>query len=174
MLHELPGTAMPERAAPLELARLLGVLREHEVDFVVVGGLAAIAHGSRRMTLDLDVIPRPDAANFERLATAIDALGVPPGVVGDGRFASIDPRDSVDLARSHSISLRTVAGQLDILNAASSAPPYDELQARGVALEIAGIPVCVVGLDDLIAMKQASGRPKDLQDVADITAHELE
>lgn len=165
---------MPERTAPLDLARLLGVLREHEVAFVVVGGLAAIAHGSRRMTLDLDVIPRPDAANFERLAAAIEALGVPPGVVGDGRFASIDPHDGVDLARSRNLSLRTVAGQLDVLNAATNAPPYDELEARGVALAIAGVPVRVVGFDDLIAMKQASGRPKDLQDVADMTAHELE
>lgn len=90
----------------------------------------------------------------------------------DGGFQQIDPRDEVDLARSRTVSLRTSAGQLHVLNRARDAPPYGELAARAVRLPIAGVDVLVAGLDDLIAMKLASARPKDLQDVADVTAHE--
>jgi hypothetical protein len=159
-------------AAPFDVERLLRTLDAHSVDFVVVGGLAAIAHGARRMTLDLDVVPRPDAANYARLAAAVRELGVAAETVVDGTFQQLDPRDDVDLARSRNLSLRTAAGQLDVLNDARAAPAYDELAARSVQLAVAGIPVRVAGLDDLVAMKLALGRPKDLQDVADVTAHE--
>lgn len=159
-------------AAALDLGRLLRSLDEHGVAFVVVGGLAAIAHGARRVTLDLDVVPAPDPANFRRLADAVAALGVADETVVDGEFQRLDPRDDVDLARSRNVSLRTRAGQLDVLNRAREAPPYEDLAARSVAVELAGVTVRVAGLDDLIAMKLASARPKDLQDVADVTAHE--
>ena len=163
---------MTSPAAPLDLARLLQRLDAHDVAFVVVGGLAAIAHGARRMTLDLDIVPSPEPENFRRLAAAVADLGIAEETAVDGGFQQIDPQDEVDLARSRNVSLRTSAGQLDVLNRARDAPPYGELTARAVRLPIAGVDVLVAGLDDLIAMKLASARPKDLQDVADVTAHE--
>ncbi|HEX7291980.1 MAG TPA: nucleotidyl transferase AbiEii/AbiGii toxin family protein [Conexibacter sp.] len=163
---------MSDHAAPLDLAGLVRLLTEHGVEFVVVGGLAAIAHGARRMTLDLDIVPDPEPANFRRLAAAVARLGVADETVTDGAFQTLDPRDEVDLARSRNVSLRTAAGQLDVLNRARGAPPYRDLAARAVRLPIVGVEVLVAGVDDLIAMKLASGRPKDLQDVADVTAHE--
>ena len=163
---------MSESAAPFDVERLLCTLDAHGVDFVVVGGLAAIAHGARRMTLDLDVVPRPDAQNYTRLAAAVQALGVVAETVVDGTFQQLDPRDDVDLARSRNVSLGTGAGQLDVLNDARAAPAYDDLASRSVRLSVAGVAVRVAGLDDLVAMKLALGRPKDLQDVADVTAHE--
>lgn len=158
--------------AALDLARLLERLSAHDVAFVVVGGLAAMAHGARRMTLDLDIVPSPEPENFRRLSDAVADLGVAEATAVDGGFQRIDPQDEVDLARSRNVSLRTSAGQLDVLHRARDAPPYDELAARAVRLPIAGVEVLVAGLDDLIAMKLASARPKDLQDVADVTAHE--
>jgi hypothetical protein len=158
--------------APFDLARLLRALRSHRVEFVVAGGLAAIAHGARRMTLDLDIVPRPDAANYARLAEAVTELGVEAETVVDGTFRELDPRDSVDLARASNVTLRTGAGRLDLLNAALGAPPYDALAAGSAEAMIAGVTVRVVGVDDLIAMKRALGRPRDLQDIADLTAHE--
>jgi predicted nucleotidyltransferase len=160
-------------AAPLDLARLLERLAAHDVAFVVVGGLVAIAHGARRMTLDLDIVPSPEPENFRRLADAVADLGLAEETAVDGGFQQIDARDEVDLARSRNVSLRTSAGQLDVLNRARDAPPYDGLAARAVRLPIAGVDVLVAGLDDLVAMKLASARPKDLQDVADVTAHEV-
>ena len=163
---------MSDHGAPFDLGRLLRLLAAHDVDFVIVGGLAAIAHGVRRMTLDLDIVPSPDAANFRRLAEAVAELKVADEAVVDGEFQQLDPRDDVDLARSRNVTLRTAAGQLDVLNRARDAPPYRDLSARAVRLPIAGVEVLVAGLDDLIAMKLATARPKDLQDVADVTAHE--
>jgi predicted nucleotidyltransferase len=160
-------------SAPLDLGRLLQTLRGHHVDFVVVGGLAAIAHGARRMTLDLDVVPSPQPENFCRLVDALAALGVADETVVDGEFQQIDPRDEVDLARSRNVSLRTGAGQLDVLNRAREAAPYEQLAARAVKLSLAGVDVLVAGMDDLVAMKLATARPKDLQDIADVTAHEV-
>jgi predicted nucleotidyltransferase len=157
----------------LDLERLLQALDRHGVDFVVVGGLAAIAHGARRTTLDVDLVPRPGPQNFERLVEAVAELGVEQETAVDGAFQTIHPRDDVDLARSRNVSLRTGSGRLDVVNEPRAAPPYDELVARSVELRIAGVPVRVAGLDDLIAMKTALGRPRDLQDVADITAHEV-
>jgi hypothetical protein len=150
---------------PLDLVRLLRALDAHGVEFVVVGGLAAIAHGARRVTLDLDIVPRPEPANYER-------LGVEGETVVDGSFRELDPRDGVDLARAGNVTLRTGAGRLDLLNAPKGAPPYDDLAASSTHATVAGVAVRVVGLDDLIAMKRALGRPRDLQDIADLTAHE--
>lgn len=163
---------MTESGAPLDLGRLLRLLDAHGVEFVVVGGLAAIAHGARRMTLDLDIVPEPDHANYRRLADAVVELGVADTAVTDGDFQRLDPHDELDLARSRNVTLRTGAGQLDVLNRARDSPPYEDLAARAVRLPIAGVEVLVAGLDDLIAMKLATARPKDLQDVADVTAHE--
>jgi hypothetical protein len=157
---------------PFDLARLLRALDAHGVEFVVVGGLAAIAHGARRVTLDLDIVPRPEAANYERLAEAVAALGVQRETVVDGSFRELDPRDGVDLARAGNLTLRTGAGRLDLLNAPSGAPPYDDLVAGSSEAMIAGVSVRIVGIDDLVAMKRALGRPRDLQDIADLTAHE--
>ena len=159
--------------APLDLARLLERLAAHDVAFVVIGGLAAIAHGARRMTLDLDIVPSPEPKNLRRLADAVGDLDMTEEASVDGGLQRIDPRDEVDLAGSRNVSLRTSAGQLDVLNRARDAPPYEELAARAVRLPIAGVEVLVAGLDDLVAMKLASARPKDLQDVADVTAHEV-
>jgi predicted nucleotidyltransferase len=125
------------------------------------------------MTLDLDIVPSPDPANFRRLAEAVADLGMAEETAVDGGFQQIDSQDDVDLARSRNVSLRTTAGQLDVLNRARDAPSYDELARRAVRLPIAGVDVLVAGLDDLVAMKLAVARPKDLQDVADVTAHEV-
>ena len=163
---------MTDAGTPLDLGRLVRLLDAHDVAFVVVGGLAAIAHGARRMTLDLDIVPDPEPANLRRLAEAVTELGIGDETVTDGEFQQLDPRDDFDLARSRNVTLRTAAGQLDVLNRARDAPSYRDLAARAVRLPIAGVEVLVAGVDDLIAMKLASGRPKDLQDVADVTAHE--
>ena len=117
------------------------------------------------------MVPRPTRENFARLAAALARLGV-TGTVSDGELQPLNPLDPVDLARSRNVSLPTAAGQLDVLNRALGSAPFDDLLARGVTVTIAGVRVVVVGIDDLIAMKLASGRPRDLQDVADVTAHE--
>ena len=155
----------PERA--LDLRELFRVLAEHGVDYLVIGGVAAQVHGRRRTTKDLDVKPAPDAANFERLAAALRALdahqahvigAAPPPTAEQLRLAPIVP------------PLCTRGGELHILNEVPGAATYAELRARALTTELDGIAVAIVGVDDLIRMKQASGRPGDIEDIAAIAA----
>ncbi|HEX3737404.1 MAG TPA: DUF6036 family nucleotidyltransferase [Solirubrobacterales bacterium] len=68
---------MTERAfSPQEI---FAALHRHGVDYVAIGGIAANAHGSRRLTLDVDIVPAPEESNYERLAAALDELGARAG-----------------------------------------------------------------------------------------------
>jgi hypothetical protein len=148
---------------------IFAVLHRHGVDYVTIGGIAANAHGSRRLTLDVDIIPAPEESNYQRLVAALDDLGVPASVV-DSDFRDLDPRDTFDLARATVLKLPTAVGDLDVLNGAPGAAPYEDLRERAIEVEVRGTPVRIVSLDDLIAMKRASRRPRDLRDIADLTA----
>ncbi|MGH2940877.1 MAG: hypothetical protein ACRDPE_22470 [Solirubrobacterales bacterium] len=160
---------MSERSfSPQEI---FAALDRHAVDYVTIGGVAANAHGSRRLTLDVDIVPAPEEPNYERLAAALDELGAPATAV-DSAFRSLDPRDPFDLARANVLKLATAAGDLDVLNGAPGAPPYGDLRRRAVEVEVRGTPVRIASLDDLIAMKRASGCDKDLRDIAELTAPE--
>lgn len=150
---------------------IFAALHRHGVDYIAIGGIAANAHGSRRLTLDVDIIAAPEDPNYERLAAALDELGAPESAVDSG-FRDLDPRDSFDLARAKVFKLQTAAGDLDVLNGALGAAPYGDLRKRAIEVEVRGTPVRIVSLDDLIAMKRASGRPQDLRDLAELTGSE--
>lgn len=148
--------------------RLLRTLAAHNVDFVVIGGVAVLAHGARRITRDLDIIPAPTPSNYERLADALaelEAVQLPVEL----ELRELDPTDPFDLARARLLALDTVAGALDVFNGAKPGAPYDDLRARAIEVSYAGVTVPVAGLDDLIAMKRAAGRERDLRDIADLT-----
>jgi hypothetical protein len=108
-----PGPFRPERLA--------AVLNEHAVDYVVVGGIAAIRHGSRRATLDLDIVPEPSTANYVRLAAALEAI--------DAHLLDINPRDPKTLAGGADLGPATDLGILDILQSLVGVT-YDQLRAR--------------------------------------------
>lgn len=151
---------------PLEIVTVLRALNEHEVDFVLIGGLAVIVHGVRRNTLDLDIVIERGPENARRMAAAYAQLGVTGAV--EEHFRELDPTDDVDLARAGHIQVTTPVGRVDIVRHED----WGRLVASIVEVEVAGVTVRVAGRDELIAMKLAAGRPKDLQDVADMTAHE--
>ncbi|MBS1861333.1 MAG: hypothetical protein JSS68_06415 [Actinobacteria bacterium] len=150
---------------------IFATLDRHGVDYVAIGGIAANAHGSRRLTLDVDIVPAPDQDNYARLAAALDELGA-PAIAVDSAFRDLDPRHTFDLARAEVLKLPTTVGDLDLLIGAPGAPPYADLRARAIEVEVRGTPVRIASLDDLIAMKRASGRPQDLRDIADLTGLE--
>lgn len=155
-------------ARPFSAETIFAVLQRHGVDYVTIGGFAANAHGSRRLTLDVDIVPGPNERNYERLAAALDELGAPASAI-DSDFRDLDPRDSFDLARAKILKLVTAAGDLDLLNAAIGAPPYEDLRKRAIEVEVRGTKIVIASLDDVIAMKRASGRPQDLRDIDELT-----
>jgi hypothetical protein len=148
---------------------ILTTLSAHGVDFVVIGGLAAVAHGSRRMTRDIDIVVRPESENLARLEGALAELGTVQ-LLAAGTEGPIEPADLATIALGTTLHTRSPAGRLDVVGAPAGAATYAELRARAVVSHVGGVEVRISGLDDLIAMKRAAGRPLDLQDIADITA----
>jgi hypothetical protein len=154
-----------DRDTPLDAERILAVLAEHSVDYVIVGGLAVQTHGHVRTTVDIDVCPRPAPDNLRRLADALralDARTLNPGSEGLAIDAAMLPRATLwQFATRH--------GAVDVLHDVPGAPPYDELRAHALEIELGEIRLAVAGRDDLISMKRASGRPADLEDLAALT-----
>lgn len=154
-------------ARPLDVQELLAALASRNVEHLVIGGVAAQVHGRRRTTKDLDVMPAPEPENFERLAEALIALDAHPGALG--------ARAGAPTAEQLSVApivppLRTRHGELHILNQVPGAAAYAEMRARSLKVDLDGIAVHIVGVDDLIRMKQSSGRPQDLEDIEAVTA----
>jgi hypothetical protein len=152
----------------LEPARVFAALDRHGVDYLTIGAFAVIAHGYVRATADIDLIARQDRDNLERLAAVFTELGARLRGV-DAHLLEIDPTDPEVLASGASFTLDTDAGPVDYLNDVPGAGEYTDLRSRAVQTTAAGVAVRVVGLDDLIRMKRASGRPQDLRDIANLS-----
>lgn len=139
---------------------ILRSLIAHDVRFVVVGGLAAQAHGSPSLTSDLDVCYARDALNLQRLAAVLEELrAVRRGLPVDA--PRMPPLDARTLRAGGLFTLTTVAGDFDILADPDPGFDYDQLLTTAVSTTVAGLPVLVASIDALIAMKRAAGRPKD-------------
>lgn len=152
----------------LDPARVFATLDRHGVDYLTIGAFAVIAHGYVRATADIDLVARQDRGNLERLAAAFAELRARLRGV-DADLLDIDPTDPDTLANGASFTLDTDAGPVDYLNDVPGAGDYTDLRARSVETSAAGVVVRVVGLDDLIRMKRASGRPQDLRDIANLS-----
>lgn len=155
-------TPDPAPDSPLDAERILRALAVHRVDYVLVGGLAVQTHGHVRTTVDVDIFPRPEAANLKRLAGALNALGA--RILNPGSEI-----DSAMLPRAALWQFETRHGAIDVLHDAPGAPPYDDLRRRALEIRLGDLELAVAGRDDLINMKRASGRAVDLDDLAALT-----
>jgi hypothetical protein len=145
---------------PFQPARILVTLLDHGVRFVVVGGVAAQAHGSPSLTGDVDICFDRATDNLGRLAAALaDLEARRRGIPADG--PALPPLDSRTLRAGAVFTLTTRFGDLDLLGAPDPGLDYATLVEHAVMTAIEGRPLAVASLDDLIAMKRAAGRPKD-------------
>jgi predicted nucleotidyltransferase len=147
---------------PLDLQELLRALAEHGVDYLVIGGVAAQVHGRRRTTKDLDITPAPDLENFTRLAASLVALDAHPAELGQSA-----PTPTAEQLRLAPVvpPLTTRHGELHILNDVPGASVHADMRTRALSIDLDGITVHIVGVDDLIRMKRAVGRPSDIEDI---------
>lgn len=156
---------MSDPSPPLDAERILSVLVESGVEFVVIGGVAAQTHGRRRMTADIDLIPAPDPANLRNLAAALrklEAKILNHGHEDEKITAALLPRATI-------WQFSTSAGGIDVMHEVPGGRPYGELREAALQIRLDGNLIAIAGLDDLIAMKLARGRPVDLEDVAALT-----
>lgn len=145
----------------------LRVLAAGQVEFIVVGGVAARAHGSARLTNDLDVLYRRTPDNISRLVTTLAEhspylRGAPPGL--PFRW------DSDTLRRGLNFTLTTSFGDLDLLGEITGGGRYEELLPVSTRIAAFGVEVHCLNLAPLIHVKRAAGRPKDLEAIAELQA----
>jgi hypothetical protein len=143
------------------------VLSQAGVEFIVVGGVAARAHGSARLTNDLDVVYRRTPENIERLGSALAPhapylRGAPPGL--PFRW------DTDTIVRGLNFTLTTAFGDLDVLGEVTGGGGYDQLLPHSRAVPVFGVQVRCLDLHMLIRVKRAAGRPKDLEVIAELEA----
>jgi predicted nucleotidyltransferase len=139
--------------------RALRTLQEHDVEFIVIGGIAAAAHGSPSVTMDLDVCYKRTPENLERLSAALRTL--------HAKLRRVDHDvpfllDAKTLEAGDHFTLLTDAGDLDCMATPSGVQGYEDLLAEAVPVDLDGLRVLVASVDDLIRMKRAAARPKDL------------
>jgi hypothetical protein len=154
-----------ESSAHLDAERIFRALDEHEVAYVLIGGLAVQVYAQVRTNMSAELIPAPEPANLERLAAALRDLGA--RVLNPG--AEETPIQAAMLPRATIWQFATRDGGIDVMNEVPGGAPYAELSERALHVRLSGIDVPVVDLDDLIRMKLARGRAVDLADVAALT-----
>jgi hypothetical protein len=156
-----------EKLPDLDPEPILERLTARGVDYVVVGGIAAILLGSARNTFDLDVCPSTDVENLDALGSVLIDLGARlRGVEEDVPFVS----DGRALAKVEILTLDTEKGRLDVLVRPDGSPPYARLRRHAERIDLGSFSVLVASIDDLLEMKRAAGRPKDLVDVEELEA----
>jgi len=142
--------------------RLLETLVAHNVEFIVIGQIAAVLHGHPETTVDLDILPRHVLVNAERLAEALRSLHATHA----GTTTTDDPivADDQDFIGWREVrSFDTDAGRIDVVPVAAGIGSFDDTRREAIEVDLDGFVVLAASLDAIIASKEAAGRPKDLR-----------
>ena len=155
--------------APLDPERIITTLHRHDVQFVLIGALAARLHGFPRLTADADITPADDVSNIERLSKALRELDakifteqIPEGLAFDCSAAM--------LRRAQMWNLVTDAGRLDIAFKPAGTNGFLDLAVGAEKFEAYGVVFLAASVKDIIRSKRAADRPKDREDVAILNA----
>ena len=155
---------------PLDLERLLRTLTDFGVEFVVVGGLAVIAHGRERATTDLDICYAQTQGTARALLRALRHLNA--RLLDAENQEQPLPADFRALQHGDVFTFTTDAGDLDCMTAPDGTTGFGDVAPSALEVPFRGIAVRVASLDDLIRMKRASGRKqrraKDRDDLAEL------
>jgi len=150
-----------------DFAALIRLLAQHNIEFILVGGAAATAHGSVRLTQDLDIVYRRTPENVARLVACLESYhpylrGAPPGLP----FRL----DAETIQRGLNFTLTTELGALDLFGEIPGGGAYEDLQRDAIEIKLFGVACRCLGLRRLIEVKQAAGRPRDLEAIAELQA----
>jgi hypothetical protein len=146
---------------------LLRLLADAGVEFIIVGGVAGIAHGVARFTQDVDVVYGRSPENIRRIVAAFDdkqpyPRGAPPGLpfIWDERTIQMGLNFTLD----------TSLGKIDLLGEIAGGGGYDQLLRYSAPKRAYGVECLCLTLDKLIEVKRAAGRPKDFEAIAELIA----
>jgi hypothetical protein len=144
---------------------LIRRLRAADVHYVLIGGFAGTILGSPRTTVDLDIVYARDAGNLARLSRALEPLS--PYLRGAPRGLPFR-LDVSTLERGLNFTLTTTLGDIDLLGEVVGGGTYEQLVPRSTMLRVFDTDLRVVTLAQLIRLKRAAGRPKDLEALAEL------
>ncbi|MGH2477590.1 MAG: DUF6036 family nucleotidyltransferase, partial [Candidatus Limnocylindrales bacterium] len=162
-----PKDRLPTEWPEFDPRAILHRLVDAGVDFVVIGGIAVILAGYGRATRDLDIAFAGDRANLEVLGGVLTGLDAKlRGVTDDVPFVA----DARTLAGAQLLTLTTALGWLDVHRSIAGVRSYETLRSRAERVRLDDSAVLIASVDDLLAMKRASGRPQDLIDVEALDA----
>ena len=142
---------------PRDSKEFIASLNSANVKYLIVGGYALALHGLPRTTSDLDVFVEISAENADRLCAAIREFG----------FDSVGLQPKDFLSSDQVVQLGVRPGRIDVLTSISGVE-FEHAWSNRVSVVWEGLPVSVIGKADLIANKRATGRPRDLTDVAEL------
>lgn len=140
--------------------RMLRVLGEHDVRFVLIGGFAAVIHGSPYVTTDIDVVPSPERENLGRLSGALKAMNAKVWTASEPDGVPFD-HDAASIADARVWNLVTDFGRLDLTFEPVGTRGYEDLVRDAVHLTILDAEVDVASLADIVRSKEAADRDKD-------------
>lgn len=135
------------------LRPLFASLSSHGVEYLVIGGVAVIAHGVPRLTLDVDILIRPTYDNAVNLLRAFEEAGL--GTAALTTADEILANEVVIFKDRIRVDVQTRTPGVDFALALG----------RRLTIEVEGVEIHLLSREDLIASKKASGRPKDLEDL---------
>jgi predicted nucleotidyltransferase len=151
---------------------VLAPLEQAGVRYLVVGGVAVVLHGYLRTTLDLDLVLQLRRDNVDRALTALAELGFQPQVpVPLSSFA--DPQNRQTWHRERNMTVFSLwhpdhpGFAVDLF--VQEPFDFDSVYARALRVPLEGLEVTVISREDLLAMKRAAGRPRDLEDIKALT-----
>lgn len=154
---------MTEQALDPDHEGHLRALSDGGVDFLIIGGIAVMAHGYVRATADTDITANPDRQNLERLSAVLRELDA---VLPGADPAAGDPASARSLSFGGNPRFETKLGRLHIVQSPAGAPGYRDLDDRAIAVELDDLRLHICAYSDLIAMKEATARDQDRIDLA--------
>jgi predicted nucleotidyltransferase len=149
----------------IDFQKTLGVLVSAGVKFIIVGGAAATAHGSVRLTLDLDIVYSRQKENIKRLVEAL--LPLHPKLRGAPENLPF-LWDEETVSKGLNFTLTTSLGWLDLLGEITTGGTYEDLVSDSVRINVSGYDCLCLGLRRLIEVKRAAGRRKDFEAIAEL------
>jgi len=137
-----------------DFKEFLGLLNDHEVEYMIVGGYALAFHGAPRFTSDIDVFVKPDSRNAQRILKVLEAFG----------FGSLDLSGDDFQKKDSVVQLGLPPVRIDIITSISGVS-WEQAEASKEPGMFGDVPVIYIGKDQYVANKKATGRTKDIADI---------
>ena len=157
---------MPSKGRGFRPLKILELLGKHEVEFILIGGIAGTLHGAPFVTVDLDVVPAVETSNLDRLSAALRELEAVLRDADNEEGVHIDFNGRLlkkVLPDSRFLRFDTAHGYLDVIHKPAGTQGFRDLARSAIYQEVGSVRIRVASLEDVIRSKAAVGRPRDLE-----------